>query len=90
MLSSVSAPLSDQVEAENLLMDFAIWLALSRPSGRQIAARTIRKYVSQVRSWHLREFAPALLDGPPLALPESSNVTAPTAPIRRRATAHIT
>ena len=57
------SPLSDKVEAENLLMDFAIWLALSRPSGRQIAARTIRKYVSQVRSWHLREFRTDLTGG---------------------------
>ena len=41
-------------------MDFVVWLALYRPSGRPISARTIRKYVSSVRAWHLRTYRTAL------------------------------
>ena len=48
--------LEEKVAAEQLLMDFAIWLATCRPSGKQISARTVSKYVSQVRAWHLRKF----------------------------------
>lgn len=48
--------LEDKLEAEQLLMDFALWLALCRPSGRPISARTIKKYISQVRAWHLRQY----------------------------------
>lgn len=60
---SPESPLEERVAAEQLLMDFVIWLALARPSGRQIAVRTIRKYISQVRSWHLREFRTDLTGG---------------------------
>ena len=51
-----SSPLAQKVEAEALLMDFCIWLATARPSGRPISANTIKKYVSQVRAWHRRQF----------------------------------
>ena len=51
-----NASLEAQVEAEQLLMDFALWLAVCQPSGRPISARSIAKYVSQIRAWHLREF----------------------------------
>jgi hypothetical protein len=34
-------------------MDFAIWLAICRPSGRPISAKSISKYLGQVRLWHL-------------------------------------
>ena len=51
---SARSSLEDKVEAEQLLMDFVLWLALCRPSGRPISARTIKKYVSQVRAWHRR------------------------------------
>ena len=40
-----------------LLMDFAIWLAICRPSGRPISAKSISKYLGQVRLWHLVEFS---------------------------------
>lgn len=40
--------LADKLEAEQLLMDFVLWLALCRPSGRPVSARSIAKYVSQV------------------------------------------
>ena len=48
------SPLAEQLEAEQLLMDFVLWLALCRPSGRPVSARSIAKYVGQVRAWHLR------------------------------------
>ena len=48
------SPLADKLEAEQMLMDFVLWLALCRPSGRPVSARSIAKYVSQVRAWHLR------------------------------------
>ncbi|MDC0525663.1 hypothetical protein OAO87_01595 [bacterium] len=41
---TAASPLEAKVEAEQLLMDFALWLALCRPSGRPISARTIKKY----------------------------------------------
>jgi hypothetical protein len=51
---TASSSLEEKVAAEELLMDFCIWLAVCRPSGRQISAKTVRKYVSTVRAWHLR------------------------------------
>ena len=46
--------LADKLQAEQMLMDFVLWLALCRPSGKPVSAKSIAKYVSQVRSWHLR------------------------------------
>ena len=51
-----NSPHEEKVEAEQMLMDYVVWLATCRPSGRPISARTIKKYVSQVRSWHRNEF----------------------------------
>ena len=51
---TAASSLEEKLEAEMLLMDFAVWLAMCRPSGRPISARTIAKYISAVRSWHLR------------------------------------
>ena len=51
---TASSPHAEKLEAEQLLMDFIIWLATCSPSGQQISAKTIRKYVSEVRAWHLR------------------------------------
>ena len=42
------------LEAEQLLVDFVLWLALCRPSGRPVSAKSIAKYVGQVRTWHNR------------------------------------
>jgi hypothetical protein len=50
------SPWEEQLEATQLLMDFAVWLAVSRPSGRPISAKTIGKYLSHVRMWHRQEF----------------------------------
>ena len=48
------SPLEQKLEAEQLLMDFVIWLATCNPSGKQVSAKSIAKYVSEVRAWHLR------------------------------------
>jgi hypothetical protein len=53
---TADSPLAAKLAAEELFMDFAIWLATCRPSGRPISARSIKKYLSQVRAWHLRMF----------------------------------
>lgn len=53
---TAQSSLEEKLEAEQLLMDFALWLALCKPSGRTISAKTIKKYISQVRAWHLRQF----------------------------------
>ena len=50
------SPLEQKVEMENLLLDFCLWLATCRPSGRPISAQTILKYVGQIRRWHYRMF----------------------------------
>lgn len=42
------------VEIEDLIEDFAVWLAICRPSGRQISHESIAKYVSSVRAWYRR------------------------------------
>ena len=60
---SSSSSLAQQIEAEQLLMDFAIWLALYRPSGQPISAKSIKKYISQVRAWHRRTFRTELCGG---------------------------
>ena len=41
-------------QIEDLLEDFAVWLAVTRPSGRQVSAESIKKYVSQTRAWYRR------------------------------------
>ena len=48
------SPWAEVLEAEQLLVDFVLWLALCRPSGRPVSAKSIAKYVGQVRVWHLR------------------------------------
>ena len=48
------SPWADMLEAEQLLVDFVLWLALCRPSGRPVSAKSIAKYVGQVRTWHNR------------------------------------
>jgi hypothetical protein len=51
---TAASPLEAKLEAEQLLMDFAIWLATCRPSGKPVSAKSIGKYISEVRAWHLR------------------------------------
>ena len=43
-----------RVAAEELLEDYAVWLAVYRPSGRQVSAKSISKYVSSTRAWYKR------------------------------------
>ena len=43
-----------RVAAEDLLEDYAVWLAEYRPSGRQVSHKSILKYVSSVRGWFRR------------------------------------
>ena len=52
---------------EALLMDFVLWLVLSRPTGRSISIDTAAKYVSTVKAWHLRHFGRAIGGGIELA-----------------------
>ena len=40
---------------EDYLEDYAVWLSVARPSGRQISHKSIGKYVSSVRAWYRRE-----------------------------------
>jgi hypothetical protein len=41
---------------EERLEDFAVWLAVYRPSGRQVSHASIAKYVSEVRGWYRRYY----------------------------------
>ena len=34
-------------------MDFALWLVLSKPTGRLISVNTAAKYIKTVKVWHL-------------------------------------
>lgn len=50
-----TSPRAERLEDEDLLMDFALWLVYCKPSGKSIAPKTARKYVSQVQGWHERQ-----------------------------------
>ena len=54
--TNLSDPLAVKVADEAFLMDFALWLVLSKPSGRSISVDTAAKYISTVKAWHLRRF----------------------------------
>lgn len=54
------APLAVKLAEEGLLMDFAIWLVVCKPTGRTISVDTASKYVSTVRAWHERHFGRAI------------------------------
>lgn len=43
-------------EVEDRLEDFAVWLAVCKPSGRPISRESIQKYVSQTRAWYRRAY----------------------------------
>ena len=58
-----SSALNAKIEAEQLLMDFVIWLMTTAPSGVQISAKTAQKYVNQLRNWHLKEMRTELCGG---------------------------
>ena len=49
------SPRHEQQAAEDLLMDFALWLVYCKPTGRNISPKTARKYVSQVQGWHRKQ-----------------------------------
>jgi len=52
---TLHSALNDKIEAEQLLMDYVIWLMTCKPSGVQISAKTATAYVNAVRVWHLKE-----------------------------------
>ena len=58
------APIAQKLEAEARLMDFIVWLVVSKPCGRTISPETARKYVGQVVAWmrrvHSADFAGGL------------------------------
>ena len=54
----------DTLDAEeDRLEDFALWMAVMRPSGRQCSADTIKKYVSEVRAFLFRRLRRRLWSG---------------------------
>jgi len=53
-------PLAKKLAEEALLMDFVLWLVMSKPTGRSISIETAFKYVSTVKQWHLRKFGTAI------------------------------
>lgn len=55
--------LQAKVKAEQVLIDFAIWLATCRPSGRPVSAKTVLRYTQQVRRWHLQTFRTEMCGG---------------------------
>ena len=50
----MAASIDFRIEIEEDLEDFAVWLAVERPSGRQVNHESIGKYVSSVRGWYRR------------------------------------
>ena len=43
-----------RVLVEDRIEDYAVWLAVWRPSGRQVSSKSIGKYVSSLRGWYKR------------------------------------
>ena len=43
-----------RLAAEDTLEDYAVWLAVFAPSGRQISHKSVGKYCSSVRAWYKR------------------------------------
>ena len=39
---------------EDMVEDWIIWLAMHRPSGRQVGRKSLKKYESSFRAWHRR------------------------------------
>ena len=52
------------IEVEDDIEGFVVWLAVARPSGRQISGDSISKYVSELRSWYRRWYRAVLGIGP--------------------------
>ena len=50
-----SSSTADKLDEEQLLMDFAVWLMLTKPGGRSISWKTARKHVSTLQSWHRKQ-----------------------------------
>ena len=46
---------AEKLDEEQLLMDFGIWLMLTKPGGRNISWKTARKHVSTLQSWHRKQ-----------------------------------
>ena len=42
------------MRVEDRIEDYAVWLAVWRPSGRQVSSKSIGKYVSSLRGWYNR------------------------------------
>lgn len=63
---------------EGYLEDCAVWIALTRPSGRNASAKSIGKYISQARGWYHRFYGGTLGLGP-----RDSRVAALLAGVRR-------
>ena len=56
---NADSPHAQKLAEEALLMDFAIWLAVTRPpmGGRgRPSVETIVKYISTIKAWHYRHF----------------------------------
>ena len=56
---NADSPHPQKLAEEALLMDFAIWLAVTRPpsGGRgRPSVETIVKYISTIKAWHYRQF----------------------------------
>ena len=61
--TDASSSRAQKLADESLLMDFAIWLVLSKPSGRSISINTAAKYISEVKAWHERKLGYVLGGG---------------------------
>ena len=59
-LEKADAGLQARLDEETLLCDFILWLVVCQPSGRSIAARTARQYVSHVQGWHRAHFGTSI------------------------------
>ena len=47
-------PFETMLAEEDLVEDWILWMAVHRPSGRQIGRKSLKKYESSFRAWHRR------------------------------------
>ena len=47
-------PFETMLAEEDLVEDWILWMAVHRPSGRQIGRKSLKKYESSFRTWYRR------------------------------------
>lgn len=58
-----SSQIELKVQAETRLLDFAVWYAKEKPSGRAVNSETLLRYMRQILKWHRGTFKTDFMGG---------------------------